>query len=703
MLLLDSDLRIERANRAAQTVFGLDPQEIIGRHSWEVILGVADPPPECPAVRMKQSGRRETAELPVGRRWFNVVADPVYDDAGVLTHAVYCIDDITERKLADEALKESERHLHESLKFQENILNTSSIGILTYRASGQCVSANEAAAGIIGATVADLRAQNFHELQTWKRSGLYEPAVKALDSGTEQRLETHVNTTFGKDIWLDMAFSRFLSGGEPHLLVFLRDITDRKRAEEALRESEVKFRTIAEQMQDGVFVTDMKGIITYASPNSVRLFGHVSDEMEGHPFTEFLVETEIPKAMAAFMASVSGSSANENLTLVMKRKNGSVFFGELASTLHKEDDMPRTIVLIRDITERQLANDAMQESEAKYRAVFENAQNIVFILDAVRDEHGGIVDWRYRDVNKMGFAATGLSRKRFVGKTAGTLFPERFAAMHEMWCRTLDMNKVLMYDSSVGKREFYFTMSRLGKDALLGVGVDVTDRKRAEASIREFSGRLLSVQEEEKRRLSAGLHHDVGSMTVGVSARLQAVEEELRAQDTKKALKALRECRGVFDTAVKDLKKLAVDLRPPDLDVLGLSAALRQHFAGVMRDTSLRIQFTDVSRRTKLAPDMQTILFRIAQECVNNAVRHAKARQVRVRLSGGKDGVALSIRDNGRGFDPAAVMARPGSRMGLLAVREMATSRGGRFNVQSAPGKGTTVKVEFEKKGSRGQ
>jgi PAS domain S-box-containing protein len=162
---------------------------------------------------------------------------------------------------------------------------------------------------------------------------------------------------------------------------------------------------------------------------------------------------------------------------------------------------------------------------------------------------------------------------------------------------------------------------------------DISDRKQAEERIRKFSRRLLSVREEEKRHLAAVLHHDVGSITVGVSARLQAAKEDLQAGKYKDALASLEESRRLFAKSVQQLKTLAKDLRPPDLDVLGLQAALRQHIHQITNKTPLKINFTDTIRDTMIPPEIQTILFRIVQECLNNVIKHADAHLVRVRLS----------------------------------------------------------------------
>ncbi len=139
--------------------------------------------------------------------------------------------DITERR-------QSEQKIAEALQFNQAIVSTSPIGIFTYRASGPCVSANESAAQIVGTTVNSLLSQNFHKIESWKRSGLYAIAMEALKTDRSVSSEIHIITTFHADKWAYAVCTPFRSAGEPHLLLMLNDVTERKQAEAALLEAQ---------------------------------------------------------------------------------------------------------------------------------------------------------------------------------------------------------------------------------------------------------------------------------------------------------------------------------------------------------------------------------------------------------------------------------------------------------------------------------
>ena len=144
----------------------------------------------------------------------------------------------------------------------------------------------------------------------------------------------------------------------------VEDVTERRQAEEAMRASEEKFRTIAEQMTDVIYLTDQTGVITFVSPAVTSIFGYLPGEMQGKVFTDFLDETSIPSAVAAFKDDVSTGQSSRNLELMMKRKDGTIFLGELNGRFYRKTNISGTIGLIHDITERKQTQTLQ---EAVYR------------------------------------------------------------------------------------------------------------------------------------------------------------------------------------------------------------------------------------------------------------------------------------------------------------------------------------------------
>ena len=214
-----------------------------------------------------------------------------------------------------------------------------------------------------------------------------------------------------------------------------------------------------------------------------------------------------------------------------------------------------------------------------------------------------------------------------------------------------------------------------------------TARRRLVEARRE----LVAAREAERRRVSSVVHHDVGSLAVGMSAQLDAVAEELRRGRISRALELLEAARKLFDETVAGLKALAFEFQPPELSVLGLCATLQEHFARLSAQTGIEIDFRCSLGRRRLPNETATVLFRIVQEALTNAIRHGHARRAQIKLSVSRGQVRLSVRDNGAGFCLAAPESLPGTHLGLRVMQELASSVEGTWAVESKPGCGTTL------------
>ena len=221
--------------------------------------------------------------------------------------------------------------------------------------------------------------------------------------------------------------------------------------------------------------------------------------------------------------------------------------------------------------------------------------------------------------------------------------------------------------------------------------LDITDRRLADQAVQRFSHRLLSAREDERHRLSSLLHHECGSFALALGAHLAAAVDEMQAGRFQAAINETTRTRELLDSFVGRLKRLAVDLRPPDLDVLGFSAALANHVAAVREAARIDIHLTHTVADRAISPRLATVLFRVTQEALNNAVRHAGATRIDIRLSAAEHHVELSITDDGCGFD-AAVVA-PDGGIGLRAMSEMVEAWGGVFALETRPAHGVAIRA----------
>ena len=276
------------------------PEALIGKTVHDIL------PPEAADVVMSalreadetghSHGRQIELQVPQGKLWFelSIARKPVA--AGLAPRFIVLLRDITVRKRAEaeilalnlsleeqvqERTKEllaKEEQLRETLALNDSILMTSPMGIAAYRQDGQCVMANPALASIADITQEQLLKQNFRQLSSWQASGIQEAAERVLATGARVELEIrHLTSFFGHDVWARCWLSRFTSRGEPHLLLMLENITEKKAAEEELRLA----ASVYQNSSEGILVTDAAGIILSVNPAFTEITGYAEDEALG--------------------------------------------------------------------------------------------------------------------------------------------------------------------------------------------------------------------------------------------------------------------------------------------------------------------------------------------------------------------------------------------------------------------------------------
>ena len=207
------------------------------------------------------------------------------------------------------------------------------------------------------------------------------------------------------------------------------------------------------------------------------------------------------------------------------------------------------------------------------------------------------------------------------------------------------------------------------------------------AMLREQFAQATAVQEEERQRIARELHDGLVPALAGLSIRLHTAGKRLE-RDQHPAAEEIKELSEQAQSSSRDIRRLIHDLRPVALDELGLVPALRQHFARCEREHGMAVDFV-ADEGERLPAPVETALFRIVQEAVNNVLRHAHAQQVCVTLGRKADHVELCVVDDGLGFD--IQLPRSGRHIGLWSMRERVEQLGGQFEVRSAPGQGTAL------------
>ena len=278
------------------------------------------------------------------------------DEAGAIGGLIGVILDITERK-------RTESRLAETLEMVRKMVAATPAGIAVYEAeTGQCVLCNPAMASLAGGEIQDIEKLNFRDLEPWRESGLLEAAERALATGEDQRLETHLVSSFGRPVWISCVFTAFTSAGREHLLMLANDVTSRRVAEEAMARGELQYRALTEKMGEGLLSTDPAGTINYCNPRFLQMLGLRREEALGRTFFEMAHGYSHEKFLERLGDRRRGQPEQYEIQLHHKGGYGVDVLVSAEPLFGPRNEFTGTLGIITDIRERKLREETLRRA-----------------------------------------------------------------------------------------------------------------------------------------------------------------------------------------------------------------------------------------------------------------------------------------------------------------------------------------------------
>jgi len=349
----------------------------------------------------------------------------------------------------------------------------------------------------------------------------------------------------------------------------------------------------------------------------------------------------------------------------------------------------------QDITERTYFAAALERVEERYREAVENAAEGVF--RTTRDGRYVVANRAlarllgYDTPEQLMAERTDLARDHYVDPRERARFLRLLETQEtvqgfEYEAYRRDGTRIWLREHARVVRD------RDGEVHFEGTVQDVSDHRLAKDLRDQLMARAISAQEEERARVARELHDETGQALSAILLGLRNVQDAPTRETARAICERLRDLTA---DAIRNVGRIARGLRPSALDDLGLVPALRRYADELEGARGVEITITD-DGTTRLPADVETTLYRILQEALTNVARHAKARRALVLIERRESLVRATVRDDGRGFDPAAVRrAAPRHRLGLIGIEERATLLGGSVRIASHPGAGVTLIVDL--------
>ena len=625
-------------------------------------------------------------------QWHTTNAAPIKNEQGTVLAFLGISRDITDRKRVEEAYRKLVEH--------------SPYGIALVQDS-RIVHTNPAFAAMTGYSVAELldmlpeAAQGLkHPSDRDRVLGYYRSRLSGRPAPAQY--EYRLVRKDGAIRWVDVSVDVVEYQGRPAVQVFYADITERKEAQDALCASEGLYRTTIDAISDAVHVVDRDLRICLFNASfktwceqlglSADVVGR--ELLDVFPFLDDKVREEYRRVFDTGRPVATGETAGIN---------GETFITEITKTpIFEGGEVARVLTVVRDVTERRRAEAAIREKaflldassaiigtcDLNGRMTYANTAFLdqlgVNSLDEVLGRHFTefwMVQDQFEEIMETLLGASGPGR--WVGE------PE------------LRRNDGTAFDAHVAAAT---VLDPSGKPtALMSTSIDITERKQAEDRLRRsrerlrvLTRRIEDVQEAERRRLAHDLHDHVGQVLSTLGLSLSLTREKARKETPEVIQKHLDASLRQGEEMGGAIRSVMSDLRPSVLDDYGVLAALQwcaERFAG---HNGIEVHVDGSKQAPRLSPRVETGLFRIAQEALNNVAKHAQADNVAITLQQTEALLRLTIADDGCGFDTAAAAGRSEKAgWGLMTMRERAAAIGGTLRIESAPDEGTRVIAEI--------
>jgi PAS domain S-box-containing protein len=619
--------------------------------------------------------------------WVQISAHMVPDDAGWAQYFEAFVQDVTDRRLSVDTLRLSEA------RYRALATNLPDISVFLYDHDLRYVLVDGSTLEAVGMSKQALEGRTIWEVLPADVAERLAGHRRAALTGEVVEFE---ETFRGRTHAVHLLPIRDGTGAVIYGMGVALDITDRKAAQERLAENETRLRAIIDTEPECVKVLDGSGRVLTMNPAGLAMVeADTPEQIVGQDVLR-VVAPEYHNAFTDLSKRVfAGATGTLEFEIIGFKGTRRWLETHAVPLRGPQGEIHSVLGITRDITQRKYAEQALRESQERLQLVTRATNDAVWDWDLVTNT----VWWGEAFHALFGYALTDINpslefwHSRLHPDDRDRVFTGIRAAIDGGEVSWSDEYRFQRRDGGYAEiydRGYVIHDANRRPVRMVGSMMEVSDRKRTEAQLRNLAARLEAIREEERTRIAREIHDEVGQALTALKMDLAWLGKKVPPRGTPVRQK-LGDMEGVIDATMDALHRILAELRPGVLDDLGLPAAIRWLADEFKRRTEITCTVHMTGGEPALDGGQATAVFRILQEALTNVARHAQARKVEIRLHCLPTAFELVVTDDGRGITAQELEAT--GTLGILGMRERALTWHGRVTVHGAPGHGTTVRV----------
>ncbi len=705
VITTDNNYLITSWNKNAEKLFGYTEQEVMGKRLKEVLQSKTENYSLEEIRNVITEKTRWNGDIIYTTKdnrtiYANVSTSLVFDESNNNKGTVSIIRDITDKKIAENKLQQltenQESEIEKKVAELKTVFERTTDAFVSFDNDLNYVFVNEKAAALHNSSVSEMTGKNIM-FYTPKKSSpeFYEALLTVL----KERKEIHNELKYAlTGQW----FENWIYPDETGVSVFYREITSRKEEEAIIITTNIKleelnnrFELILKGTNDAIWDWDLTTNEIWGNDKYYQL---LKNKPENKSNFEYFIERMHPDDAKKGMEILPDIFAQKKEIMIseyrfLNSQNKWIVLFNRQTILYNDEGKPyRILGAIQDITEQKKIQEQILHEKEMSDVLINSLPGVFYMFN----KEGKYIRW-----NKNLLDITGLTDEQmlstaspvnFVPEEQRSLFAEKIANVFKSGIDYVE-GDLLVKDNQ--KIPFYFTgifIKYNGEDCMMGVGIDISEKVKTQKELRDLATHLQNVREEERTRIAREIHDELGQQLTGLKMEISWLNKKIKPENIEVSNK-LKDALFLIDDTVKNVRRIATQLRPSMLDDLGLVSAMEWQSDEFQKRFNIKSDIATNLGNAKINAEKSTAIFRIFQESLTNVLRHSKATAVNTLLTIEDDLLVMSITDNGIGFNEKEINKK--KSLGILGMKERTIMLGGSYQISSKENEGVMVLVKL--------